>query len=93
MTEQLRTVALKVPSPVHAQLTLLAQLQGRPLVEEIREAIDEHIARRGADVDLSAQAQTALDAIDAEAAQRRAAIESLLKRSPSKGRRKGGGEG
>ena len=75
----MRTIAIRVEDELHTQLTLLAQLSGRPLVEEIREAIDEHIAKKGADVDLSAQAEAALAEIDKEAATRRQAIESLLK--------------
>lgn len=75
----LRTIAIRVEPELHTQLTLLAQLSGRPLVEEIREAIDEHIARKGNDVDLTAQAQAALEEIDRDATSRRQAIESLLK--------------
>lgn len=93
----LKTIAIRVPPELHQQLVLLAQLGERPLAEEIRLAIDEHIARRGEEVDLSAQAEAALAEIDRDAANRRKAIESLLKKgSPSaaetrgKGRRKGG---
>jgi hypothetical protein len=73
-----RTIAIKVEDEVHQQLTLLAQLSERPLVDELREAVDAHIARRSAEVDLTAQAQAALEEIDREAANRRQAIEALL---------------
>lgn len=92
----LKTIAIRVEPALHQQLVLLAQLSGRPLAEEIRLAIDEHIARRGDEVDITAQAEEALAAIDRDAANRRQAIESLLKKdspgtgaSPTK-RRKGG---
>lgn len=90
----MRTIAIRVEEELHTQLTLLAQLAGRPLVEEIREAIDEHLARKGNDVDLSAQAKSALEEIDRDAASRRNAIEALLKRKeqPPKGKRKSGTE-
>lgn len=75
----MRTIAIRVEDELHTQLTLLAQLSGRPLVEEIREAIDEHIARKGSDVDLTAQAEAALAEIDRSTASRKQAIEALLK--------------
>lgn len=95
----MRTIAIKVEDEVHQQLTLLAQLSERPLVDELREAIDAHIARRSDEVDLTAQAQAALEEIDREAASRRQAIEVLLTKRPraskqqttSKPRRKSGG--
>ena len=95
----MRTIAIRVEDELHEQLTLLARLAGRPLVEEIREAVDEHIARKGNQVDLTAQAEKALAEIDRDAANRRKAIESLLKKgptgageTPTKGRRKGGSQ-
>ncbi len=78
-----RTVAIKVEDATHQVLTLLAQLGGRPLVDELREAIDSHIARRGSEVDLTAQAKLALAEIDRDANTRRKAIEALLEK-PSK---------
>lgn len=94
----MRTIAIRVEDELHEQLTLLARLAGRPLVDEIREAVEEHIAHKGKTVDLTAQAHKALEQIDADAASRRKAIESLLKKgstgtaddAPTKGRRKSG---
>jgi len=74
----MRTIAIRVEDELHSVLTLLAQLSGRPLVEEIREAVDAHIARKRSEVDLSAQAEKALVEIDKESAARRKAIESLI---------------
>lgn len=76
--EQLKTIAIRVPPELHQQLVLLANLSERPLAEEVRLAVDEHIARRSSEVDLTAQAEKALAEIDKDAASRRAAIESLL---------------
>lgn len=75
---ELKTIAIRVPPALHQQLVLLAQLGGRPLAEEVRLAVDEHIALRSSEVDLTAQAKVALAEIDKDAASRRAAIESLL---------------
>jgi len=75
---ELKTIAIRTEPELHAKLQLLAQLSGHTLAEELREALDEHIARKGQKVDLTKQAQTALAEIDKDAAARRKAIESLL---------------
>lgn len=90
----MRTIAIRVEDELHSVLTLLAKLSGRPLVEEIREAIDEHISRKRSEVDLKAEAEKALAEIDKDAAARRSAIASLLeggeKAEAATKRRKGG---
>ncbi len=88
-----RTIAIRVEPELHATLQLLAQLNGRPLVEEIREAIDEHIARKRSETDLTEQAEKALVAIEAESVSRKKAIQALLaskstsSAEPKKGRK------
>lgn len=52
---ELKTIAIRVPPALHQQLVLLAQLSGRPLAEEVRLAVDEHIALRSSEVDLTAK--------------------------------------
>lgn len=74
----MRTIAIRVEEEFREQLVLLAQLSGRSLTDEVIEALNQHIARRSKEVDLTAQAEAALDAIDREHATRRGAIESLL---------------
>ncbi len=74
----MRTMAIRVEDELHAQLTLLAQLDGVPLVEEIRQAIDDHIARKRSAPDFADRAQAVLAEIDQEAAARRDAIASLF---------------
>jgi len=73
-----RTIAIRVEPAFYETLRLLAQLRGHTLTDELREALNEHIARKSKEVDLSAEAKKALDAIDADAATRRSAIQSLL---------------
>ncbi len=75
----MRTIAIRVEDEYHEVLTLLAKLSGRPLVEEVKEALDDHVARKRSETDLSAQAQVALDEIDKETAARRKALQGLLK--------------
>lgn len=77
----MRTIAIRVEDELHSQLTLLAQLSERPLVDEVKEAIDVHIARRSSEVDLTAQAKKTLAEIDRSAAAKRKAIEALLSKS------------
>lgn len=80
MAETLRTIAIRAPETVHAQLRLLAQLGGRSLADEVHLAISEHIVRAGEEVDIEKAAQAALDQIDREAESRRQAIQGLLKK-------------
>lgn len=79
----MRTIAIRVEEEFHQQLTLLAQLSERPLTDEVKSALEGHIARRSEEVDLTAQAQAALEEIDREHATRRGAIESLLGKKAS----------
>jgi hypothetical protein len=79
----MRTIAIRVEEEFREQLVLLGQLSGRSLTDEVIEALNQHIARRSEEVDLTAQAQAALDEIDREHATRRGAIESLLSKKGS----------
>lgn len=91
----MRTIAIRVEDELHEVLTLLARLSGRPLVDELREAIDSHIARRRSEVDLTASAEQALAEIDRDATTRRKAIQALLEGESSSAPekpRKGGGK-
>jgi predicted DNA-binding protein len=88
-----KTIAIRVPPSVHQTLVLLAKVAGTSLADQLREAIDEHIARKGSDVDLRELAQSELAQIDAESEDRKKAIQLLLRGSsteqPAKGRPKG----
>ncbi|HEX9776012.1 MAG TPA: hypothetical protein VGB83_10595 [Actinomycetota bacterium] len=81
----MRTIAIKVPEGVHATLTLLAKIGKRPLVEELRQAVDAHIERRSAEVDIKDEASKVLAQIDADAASKREAIQALLGPKPETG--------
>lgn len=82
MTEQaiggVKTLAIRLPDELHAQLVLVASLDGMSLAEAIRKAVEDTIARRRDSGDLAAQAQAALDQVDREAQARRAALQALL---------------
>jgi predicted DNA-binding protein len=90
-----KTLAIRLEDDVHAQLVMLAQLAGRPLIEEIREAIQGHIARKRESGELAERISEVLAEIEREAATKKSAIEALYHQAtspPPKGRSKGTSE-
>lgn len=77
-TGSVKTLAIRLPDELHAQLVLVARLDGISLAEAIRQAVETSIARRRNSGELAAQAQAALDDIDRETAARRAALQQLM---------------
>jgi hypothetical protein len=73
-----KTIGVKLPDDVHAQLVLIASLDGMSLTDAIRQAIDGYIERKKGEGDLAARAAQALDEIEREAAQRRDALHALF---------------
>jgi predicted DNA-binding protein len=86
MTESVRggvkTLAIRLPDELHAQLTLITQLEGVTLTDAIRAAIDGYVEQRRGNEALAAQANAALAQIDEQAAIRRQALQSLLGTAP-----------
>ncbi|MFL6163280.1 MAG: hypothetical protein ACJ74U_13755 [Jatrophihabitantaceae bacterium] len=82
MTEQplgsVKTLAVRLPDELHAQLVLVAGLDGVSLAEAIRTAVEDSIGRRRDNGELAAQAQAALEQVDREVTTRRAALQALL---------------
>ncbi len=73
-----KTLAIRLPDELHAQLVLVASLEDKSLADTIRQAIEELIERKRAGGDLAAQAAKALEEIDRETAARRQALQALL---------------
>lgn len=73
-----KTLGIKLPDDLHAQLVLIAQLDGVSLTDAIRAAIDGYIERKRGEGDLAERAARALDEIEREAAQRRDALQALF---------------
>lgn len=73
-----KTLAIRLEPELHAQLSLIAQLRGSTITDEIRQAIEAHIALAKAAPELAAQSQAVLDDIEREALARRAAIATLF---------------
>ncbi len=73
-----KTIGVKLPDELHAQLVLVASLDGMSLTDAIRAAIDGYIAVKRSEGDLAARAAQALEEIEREAAQRRDALQALF---------------
>jgi predicted DNA-binding protein len=73
-----KTLAIRLPDELHAQLVLIAQLDGVSLTDAIRQAIEGLIERKRAEGDLAARAEQALAEIERETTARREAIQALF---------------
>ncbi len=73
-----RTIAIRLDESLHAQISLVAQLDGVTLVDAIREAIQTHITAKRGEGDLASRAAAALEEIERESAARRQAIQALF---------------
>lgn len=73
-----KTLAIRLEADQHAQLSLIAQLRGTTLTDEIRTALDMHLATAKDAPELAAQADSVLANIEREAIARRAAIATLF---------------
>jgi hypothetical protein len=78
-----KTLAIRLDQTQHAQLTVLAQLEGVTVTDAIRQAIETHIETKRLNPLLSERAEAALANIDQEVADRRAAIAGLFGETPS----------
>lgn len=73
-----KTLAIRLPDELHAQLVLVASLEDQSLTDTIRQAIEELIERKRADGDLAAQAAKALEEMERETQARKQALQALL---------------
>jgi predicted DNA-binding protein len=91
----MKTIAVRLDDGVSELLGIVSQLEGTTIVDQIREAIDTHLARKVAEGDLAERATAALDDIDREAKAKKDAIGALFERtatevaSPKTPRRRG----
>jgi len=74
----MKTVAIKVDDELHAQLLLVAQLEGKTLTDVIREAVETYVAALRKGNGLAAKAKDLLEAIDSETAAKKQAVQGLL---------------
>jgi predicted DNA-binding protein len=73
-----KTLAIRLEPETHAQLSLIAQLRGNTITDEIKAALDAHIAGIKTMPDLAARAGSVLEDIEREALARRTAIAALF---------------
>lgn len=73
-----KTLAIRLEPALHAQLSLIAQLRASTITDEIRTAIEAHIALAKTAPELAAKSQAVLDDIEREATVRRSAIATLF---------------
>ena len=74
----MKTLAIRLEDDIHAQLTMLAQLEGLTVTDAIRQAIGSFVEAKRSNPELSAKAEAVLADIDRDAASRRDAIASLF---------------
>ncbi|MFE3280045.1 hypothetical protein [Nocardia sp. NPDC059239] len=72
------TLAIRIDTARHAQLTWIAELRGSSLKAECFKAVDAYIEEAKNDPDLMARANAARAAIEEEARARQAAIDNLF---------------
>lgn len=73
-----KTLAIRLEPDLHQQLSLIAQLQDSTITDEIRTAIEHHIAALKARPEIAAKADSVLADIERDAAARRNAIATLF---------------
>jgi predicted DNA-binding protein len=73
-----KTLAIRLPDELHAQLVLIASLEGQSLTDTIRQAIYELVERKRGDGELAAQAAKALEEMEQDAQARRQALQALI---------------
>jgi len=74
----MKTLAIRLEDELHAQLVVLAHLDGLNLTDEIRQALQSHITAKRSHPDLASRAEAVLAEIDQEAQSRRGAIAALF---------------
>jgi predicted transcriptional regulator len=73
-----KTLAIRLEPDLHQQLSLIAQLRDSTITDEIRQAIESHVALVKSNPELAGKADAVIDDIEREAAARRDAIATLF---------------
>jgi hypothetical protein len=78
-----KTLGVKLKGDLHAQFTLVAQLEGLSLADAVIQAVEQYVTAKQSAEDFQARAAEVLAEIEREAEQRRSAIQSLLGGRPA----------
>ncbi|MGK5554339.1 hypothetical protein ACSNOI_22265 [Actinomadura kijaniata] len=79
----IKTLGVKLKGDLHAQFSLVAQLEGLSLADAVIQAVELCVTLKEAEGDFQQRAASVLEGIEREAQQRRAAIQSLLGGTPA----------
>ena len=74
----MKTLAIRLDDELHAQLSVVAQLAGTSLTDEIRQALEVHLKSKRANPELTERAKLVSEEIEHEAQARQAAITTLF---------------
>jgi predicted transcriptional regulator len=74
----MKTLAIRLDDDLHAQLSVIAQLSELTVTDAIRQAIEQWIESKRSAPELTSRAESVLDDIERDAAQRRSAIATLF---------------
>jgi hypothetical protein len=73
-----KTLGIRFPPALHTQLTVIAQLRGHSIQDEVVTAVETHVAQAKSDPALVTRIQAAIADIDRDAASRRDALAALF---------------
>jgi predicted transcriptional regulator len=73
-----KTLAIRLDDDLHAQLSVIAQLSELTITDAIRQSIEAWVEAKRSLPEVTARAQSVLDDIERDAAQRRSAIATLF---------------
>lgn len=73
-----KTLGLRLPDALHAQFTLVAQLDGMSLGDAAVKAVESYVEAKRSEPHFAERAQAALEEIEREAGARRGAIQGLF---------------
>ena len=74
----MKTLAIRLDDELHAQLSVLAQLSGTSLTDEIRQALEAHLKAKRDNPELTERAKAVSEEIEHEAQVRQAASTTLF---------------
>lgn len=77
-----KTLGVKLPDGLHAQFSLVAQLDDLSLADAVLAAVELYVTTKQAAPDFQRRAADALAEIERQAAERKGAIEALLGTTP-----------
>lgn len=87
----MKTMAIRLEDETANLLSLVAQLEGTSVIDQIRQAIEAHLETKASAGDLAEKAQAILEEIDREAQARKDAIGTLFQSAGQPPRRTGRG--